>query len=66
MKTTDKITLRQTGPKTFTVFANGIPCIGLGSLPWSGDFATVAHLASSLACELGWPVFFEPGSEVAK
>ncbi len=59
MNTKNQITIRRTGPKTFTVYANGRPCVGRGGAEWAGDYAVVAFKASGLARELGWPVFLE-------
>ena len=56
---TNKITLRKTGTKTFTVFANGRPCVGRDGFEWAGDYSVMAFKASGLARELGWPVFLE-------
>jgi len=68
---TNKITVRKTGTRTFTVYANGRPCVSHrpgssdgASSPsamseWSGEYSLVAFKASGLARELGWPVFLE-------
>ncbi len=51
-KSSNRITLKQTGTKIFTVYANGGAC-------WTGDFAMMSFKASGLAKELGWPVLLE-------